>query len=138
VAAEGAPDDPADLPKEDHRERLPPASCLEYYTTMAAPDRTHHATPRIDEESALVLADAVASLGTLRGQSWLGDAGVELHLRASLHRQVRTRLPDAVAEARDQDYSWAEIGDLLGTTRAAAWQRYGRPGKHGNPRPVTD
>jgi len=24
------------------------------------------------------------------------------------------------------DYSWAEIGDMLGTTRAAAWQRFAR------------
>jgi len=37
--------------------------------------------------------------------------------------RIELRLPQAVALARDQDYSWAEIGDLLGTTRAAALQR---------------
>jgi hypothetical protein len=45
---------------------------------------------------------------------------------------------DVDADARDQDYSWAEIGDLLGLTRAAAWHRYGRPGQQGNTRPVQD
>jgi len=29
-----------------------------------------------------------------------------------------------VADARDQDYSWAQVADLLGVTRASAWQRY--------------
>jgi hypothetical protein len=29
------------------------------------------------------------------------------------------------ADARDQECSWAQIGDLLGVTRASAWQRYG-------------
>jgi len=61
-----------------------------------------------------------------------------VHLLASLHRQIQARLPDAVADARDQDYSWAEIGDLLGITRAAAWNRYGRPDRRGHPRPVYD
>ncbi len=27
---------------------------------------------------------------------------------------------------KEVDYSWAEIGDMLGTTRAAAWQRFAR------------
>ena len=55
---------------------------------------------------------------------WLGDAGAELHLLASLIAETERRLPLAVAGARDQELSWAEIGDLLGTTRAAAWQRF--------------
>jgi len=105
---------------------------------MAAPDRTHHVPPRVDEDSDITLNEAIATLGTLRALSWLGDAGAELHLLASLLRHAEARLPDAVAEARDQDYSWAEIGDLLGTTRAAAWQRYGRPGKRGHTRSITD
>lgn len=105
---------------------------------MAIPFRSHHVPPRIDEESVITLDEAIATLGTLRGLSWLGDAGAELHLLASLARQILARLPDAVAEARDQEYSWAEIGDLLGTTRAAAWQRYGRPGRRGHIPPVTD
>ena len=38
--------------------------------------------------------------------------------------ETERRLPRAVADARDQDCSWAQIGDLLGTTRASAQQRY--------------
>ena len=105
---------------------------------MAVPDRSHHLPPYLDEESAYCLREATATLGTSRGMSWLGDAGAELHLLASLQRQLQARLPDAVAEARDQDYSWAEIGLRLGITRAAAWHRYGRPGKRGQTPPLTD
>ena len=115
-------------------------SCIGNYTTMAVPDRTHHVPPHLDEYSTAALNEATATLGTLRGLSWLGDAGAgaELHLLASLLRQAQARLPDAVAQARDQDDAWAQIGDLLGTTRAAAWQRYGRPGRRGHTKPVTD
>jgi len=38
--------------------------------------------------------------------------------------EATRRLSGAVARARGQDYSWAEIADLLGVTRASAWQRY--------------
>jgi len=55
-----------------------------------------------------------------------------------LHHQIQQRLPDAVADARDQNYSWAEIGDLLGITRAAAWNHYGRPSRRGHTRPIYD
>jgi hypothetical protein len=105
---------------------------------VAATDRTHHIGPRADEATEAILEQAVASLGPLRGLDWLGDGAITVHLLASLQRQIQDRLPDAVADARDQDYSWAEIGDLLGLTRAAAWHRYGRPGRAGVTRPVED
>jgi DNA-binding transcriptional regulator YiaG len=48
-----------------------------------------------------------------------------LHVIASLLAEARSRLPGAVAAARDQDdLSWSQIADLLGTTRASAWERY--------------
>ena len=113
-------------------------SCIGHDTAVAATDRTHHVSPRTDEFSESILDEAVASLGPLRGLDWLGDAAITVHLLASLQRQIQIRLPDAVADARDQEYSWAEIGDLLGLTRAAAWHRYGRPGRAGATRPVED
>jgi len=113
-------------------------SCIGHDTAVAATDRTHHVSPRTDEFSESILDEAVASLGPLRGLDWLGDAAITVHLLASLQRQIQIRLPDAVADARDQEYSWAEIGDLLGLTRAAAWHRYGRPGRAGVTRPVED
>lgn len=105
---------------------------------MAATDRICHISPRTDEFGGAILDEAVASLGPFRGLDWLGDAAITVHLFASLQRQIQNWLPDAVADARDQDYSWAEIGDLLGVTRAAAWHRYGRPGRQGDTRPVED
>jgi len=93
---------------------------------MAAPERTHHIGPKTGRDSRAVLDEAVASLGRLRMPSgWLGDGGAEIHLLASLIAEAECQLPQSVGLARDQDYSWAEIGDLLGITRAAAWQRFG-------------
>lgn len=91
---------------------------------MTEPRRDHYIEPATGPDSARVLDDAIASLGTLRNLPWLGDAGATLHLLVSLIRQAEQQLPRAVADARDQDYSWAEIADLLGITRASAWQRY--------------
>lgn len=57
---------------------------------------------------------------------WSGSATAgPVHLLASLIAEAERQLPQSVALARDQDYSWAELGDLLGITRAAAWQRFG-------------
>jgi hypothetical protein len=87
--------------------------------------RDHYEGPRTDKDSARVTDEAVTSLGKLRiPLRWHGDGGAELQLLASLQAEIDRRLPKAVALARDQKYSWAEIGDLVGTTRAAAWQRF--------------
>ena len=48
-------------------------------------------------------------------------------LLAYRYRQIQTDLPAAVTRARDHNLSWAQIGDLLATTRAAACNRYGHP-----------
>lgn len=91
---------------------------------MREPRRDHYIEPASGEDSAAVLDTAIESLGKLRGLEWLGDTGVTLHLLASLVAEARSRLPRAVADARDQGYSWGQVADLLGVTRASAWQRY--------------
>jgi len=91
---------------------------------MQEPRRAHYIEPATGPDSKTVIDEAIRSLGTLRGLEWVGDAGVTLHLLASLIHQAEQQLPRAVADARDQDYSWAQIADLLGVTRASAWQRY--------------
>lgn len=97
------------------------------YTAMAAAGRDHYVGPHIDSDTEVVLDEALALLGTLRNPlGWLGDGGAEVQLLTSLMAEAERRLPLAVALARDQEYTWAEIGDLLGTTRAAAWQRFAR------------
>ena len=44
----------------------------------------------------------------------------------SLARVVEEGLREAVQQAREAGHTWAEIGNLLGTTRQAAFQRFGR------------
>ncbi|MGI8447368.1 MAG: hypothetical protein ACR2MP_09355 [Streptosporangiaceae bacterium] len=41
----------------------------------------------------------------------------------------------AVDQARTAGQSWSRIGDVLGTTRQAAFQRFGRPGLAADPQP---
>jgi hypothetical protein len=80
--------------------------------------------PRVDSDSALVLTDALEALAKLRTPYWLGDSTVSLHALASLIEQAQNMLPDAVAAARDQDHTWAEIGRLLNLSPATAARRY--------------
>jgi hypothetical protein len=80
--------------------------------------------PRADADSAAVLAEAVQNLAKLRTPYWLGDSAVTLHTLASLITQADRALHDAVAAARDQEHTWAEIGQLLGLSQAAAARRY--------------
>jgi hypothetical protein len=80
--------------------------------------------PRIDSDSATVLAEAVEALAKLRTPYWLGDSAVGVHILASLIAQAQSMLPDAVAAARDQEHTWAEIGQLLGLSQTAAARRY--------------
>lgn len=44
-----------------------------------------------------------------------------------LARSVDAALRDTVLDARTAGHTWQEIGDVLGTTRQAAFQRFGRP-----------
>ena len=97
---------------------------------MMEPRRDHYLAPATGDDTEVVVDNAIESLGDLRGLGWLGDASVELHLLASLMGEAERRLPRTVADARDQDLSWAQIADLLGVTRASAWQRFaGRTAK---------
>jgi len=41
-------------------------------------------------------------------------------------REAEARLRSSVESARESGRTWAEIGDVLGTTRQAAFQRFGR------------
>ena len=67
---------------------------------------------------------AIDNLARLRTPSGLGDSGVRLHALASLIAQAERLLPVAVHDARDQELTWAQIGELLNTTAATAARRY--------------
>jgi hypothetical protein len=80
--------------------------------------------PRTDQDSALVLTEAVDALAALRTPYWLGDTAVGLHSLASILAQAQQLLPDAVRQARDQGHSWTEIGQLLNLSPTTAARRY--------------
>ena len=80
--------------------------------------------PRLDDDSLEVLNDAIDTLARRRTLYWLGESSVRLHALASLLAQAERLLPEAVHDARDQEFTWAEIGDLLNTTTATAARRY--------------
>lgn len=85
-------------------------------------DRSSH--PYIDEETLALVEHAVESLVCLRGAG-VGDAGAALSALASLIAEAQTRLPDAVADAREQGYTWAEIASRLASTASTVRRRYG-------------
>jgi hypothetical protein len=81
-------------------------------------------TPRTGDDSLAVLNQAIDDLARLRTAYWLGDSAVRLHALASLIAQAQQLLPEAVHDARDQELTWTQIGELLGTTATTAARRY--------------
>ena len=80
--------------------------------------------PTTGDDSLTVLSQAIDSLAQIRTACWLGDSAVHLHALASLITQAEQLLPQAIHHARDQELTWAQIGELLGTTPATAARRY--------------
>ncbi len=80
--------------------------------------------PATGNDSLQVLTDATGQLARLRTPYWPGDSAVRLHALASLIAQAQQLLPQAVHDARDQELTWAQIGELLNTTAGTAARRY--------------
>jgi hypothetical protein len=95
---------------------------------MNRPTRLTHPgqlpAPVTSDDSLQILSQAIDHLAQLRTPYWLGDSAVHLHALASLIAQAEQFLPQAVRDARDQELTWAQIGDLLNTTAATAARRY--------------
>lgn len=51
----------------------------------------------------------------------------EVQFLADLRQIADELLDGSVASARSHGATWQQLGDILGTTRQAAWQRYGHP-----------
>ena len=84
--------------------------------------------PATGHDSLHILDEAINQLARLRTPYWLGDSAVRLHALTSLIAQAQQLLPQAVHDARDQELTWAQIGELTGTTAATAARRYrGKP-----------
>jgi hypothetical protein len=80
--------------------------------------------PSTDADSLDVLSQAIDSLARRRTPYWLGDSAVRLHALASLIAQAEQLLPQTIHDARDQELTWTQIGELLNTTAATAARRY--------------
>ena len=80
--------------------------------------------PITGDDSLHVLTEAIDQLARQRTAYWLGDSAVHLHALASIIAQAEQILPQAVCDARDQELTWTQIGELLGTTATTAARRY--------------
>ena len=80
--------------------------------------------PATSDDTLAVLNNAVGQLARLRTAHWLGDSAVHLHALTSLIAQATQLLPQAVCDARDQELTWTQIGELHGITAATAARRY--------------
>jgi hypothetical protein len=76
-------------------------------------------------ETALMVDDAVEAIVLVQGLNIDSLAAKDLHAAVTLARVARSRLPRLVADARDEEVSWAEIGRILGSGRLWAILRYG-------------
>jgi hypothetical protein len=56
----------------------------------------------------------------------------------AMARDVERELATAVARAREAGHTWEEIGQVLGTSRQAAFQRFGRPADPRTGRPMAE
>ena len=90
------------------------------------PGRDRTMIPYNDVDTATVIDEAVEAVVMVRAPMWLGDAGPTVSVLASLAAEVDSRLPEVVAEARDQGYSWDQIASRLAISATCARRRYGQ------------
>jgi hypothetical protein len=83
------------------------------------------AIPYTDADSAAALARVVRWLVARRSPSAPGDAGATVSVLVSLLAEADAMLAEAVADARDQGYTWDDVAMRLGTTASAARHRWG-------------
>jgi hypothetical protein len=75
-----------------------------------------------------VLAERASALAQAAGSPLASPAYLDLvRLAQDLDDLVEQVLKLCVQQSRDAGHTWQEIGDLLGVTRQAAFQRFGKP-----------
>jgi hypothetical protein len=90
----------------------------------ADPRRDETTIPYTDDATMTLIEQAVETLVLLRAPMSLGDAAATISVLVSLITEADSQLPDAVTDARDQDYTWDQIASRLGTTATTARRRY--------------
>lgn len=77
-----------------------------------------------DAEIVGVIDEVIHTIVLLRDHSSATNAGRELDAVATLVRHARSRLPDLIADARDEANSWADIAAALAVSRPGVIARY--------------
>ena len=103
---------------------------------MTDPRRAHPGHVVLDDDSTHVIEEAAYQLSICRSPMNYGDGALRVHVLATLIAQANALLPDAVADARDQDHPWSDIAQQLGITADTARHRYSR--HHRTRRPPID
>jgi len=76
-------------------------------------------------ETTLVVDDAIEAVVLVQGLDIDSLSAKDLHAAVTLARASRARVSRLVADARDEQVSWTQIGRILGTGRLWAALRYG-------------
>jgi hypothetical protein len=77
------------------------------------------------EETHIIVDDALETIVLIHELPVDSRSAQDLHAAITLARVARARLSRLVADARDEQVSWADIGRILGTGRLWAVLRYG-------------
>jgi hypothetical protein len=80
--------------------------------------------PATGDDSLTVLTGAIDALACRRTAYRLGDSTVHLHALASLIARPSRSCPRPSTMPATRELTWAQIGELLGTTAATAARRY--------------
>jgi len=113
-----------------HRRQVKPKNVNINLTNRSREDNLDDVPKWAREDGPPVLTRVISAARVAVGDMSAGPALEPLAAVAvirSLARVAEEGLREAVQQARQAGHTWAEIGDLLGTTRQAAFQRFGRP-----------
>jgi hypothetical protein len=80
--------------------------------------------PVADDDCEDALEHAVNDLIEARSPGCHADAGAVLDALASLAMLITATIPDVIADARSQGYTWRDVAFLLGGTKHAVKRRY--------------
>jgi hypothetical protein len=83
--------------------------------------------PDVSDSLASRVSEAAARLASELARTGAGSALAAMVAARELSATTSEALQEAVDRARTAGHSWREIGDVLGTTRQAAFQRFGHP-----------
>ncbi len=79
----------------------------------------------VADETRVAVDDAIEIIGLVQRLPVDSYAARDLRAAVMLAKAAHSRLSRLVADARDEELSWAEIGRILGTGRLWAVCRYG-------------